>query len=106
MRADKFIALTNDVFDPTKHYITIFVLCRRVVKSQEPAVRRCSSRILNTICEGSVLIQRRSSSRKSASAGSGRAGMTSGPLSQGRTGKTKFSCLSRTSSGIIPTSKL
>ena len=40
VRADKFIALTNDVFDPTKHYITIFVLCRRVVESQEPAVRR------------------------------------------------------------------
>ncbi|KAG7293595.1 hypothetical protein NEMBOFW57_003648 [Staphylotrichum longicolle] len=36
VRAEKLLGLTNDVFSPTKHYITIFVLCRRVDESQEP----------------------------------------------------------------------
>ena len=55
MRADKFMALTNDVFGPTMHYITIFVLCRRVDKSQEPVVRRCSGPILKIMCDDQCL---------------------------------------------------
>lgn len=39
VRAEKLLGLTNDVFSPTKHYITIFVLCQRVDESQEPEVR-------------------------------------------------------------------
>lgn len=39
VRAEKLITLTNDVFSPTKHYITIFVLCRRLDETQEPQVR-------------------------------------------------------------------
>jgi ADP-ribose pyrophosphatase YjhB (NUDIX family) len=39
VRAEKLITLTSDVFSPTKHYITIFVLCRRVDETQEPKVR-------------------------------------------------------------------
>ncbi len=38
VRAEKLVGLTNDVFGPTKHYITIFVLCRRADESQEPTV--------------------------------------------------------------------
>ncbi|KAK4154715.1 NUDIX hydrolase domain-like protein [Chaetomidium leptoderma] len=38
VRAEKLITLTNDIFSPTKHYITIFVLCRRVDETQEPQV--------------------------------------------------------------------
>jgi ADP-ribose pyrophosphatase YjhB (NUDIX family) len=39
VRAEKLITLTNDVFSSTKHYITIFVLCRRIDEAQEPQVR-------------------------------------------------------------------
>ncbi|KAL2159371.1 hypothetical protein VTH06DRAFT_2374 [Thermothelomyces fergusii] len=38
VKADKFIAVTNDIFSPEKHYITIFVSCRMVEEGQEPAV--------------------------------------------------------------------
>ncbi|KAK3901380.1 NUDIX hydrolase domain-like protein [Staphylotrichum tortipilum] len=38
VRAEKMVGLTNDIFGPTKHYITIFVLCRRVDEWQEPKV--------------------------------------------------------------------
>ncbi|KAJ4287888.1 hypothetical protein N0V88_007508 [Collariella sp. IMI 366227] len=46
VRAEKFLALTNDVFGPAKHYITIFVLCRRVDETQQPKVmepEKCES---------------------------------------------------------------
>ncbi|KAH6633914.1 NUDIX hydrolase domain-like protein [Chaetomium sp. MPI-SDFR-AT-0129] len=46
VRAEKFLALTNDVFSATKHYITIFVLCRRAYEAQEPEVlepEKCES---------------------------------------------------------------
>ncbi|KAK4129769.1 hypothetical protein N657DRAFT_640432 [Parathielavia appendiculata] len=46
VHAEKFIALTNDVFSPTKHYITIFVLCRRVDETEQPKVlepEKCAS---------------------------------------------------------------
>ncbi|KAK3693315.1 NUDIX hydrolase domain-like protein [Podospora appendiculata] len=36
VRADKLIAITNDIFSETKHYITIFVACRRVDETQQP----------------------------------------------------------------------
>ena len=39
VRAEKVVGLTNDIFGPTKHYITIFVLCRRVDERSEPKVR-------------------------------------------------------------------
>lgn len=40
VRAEKLVAVTNDVFDAaTRHYITVFVLCRRVDETQEPMVR-------------------------------------------------------------------
>jgi 8-oxo-dGTP pyrophosphatase MutT (NUDIX family) len=39
VRAEKLITLTNDFFSSTKHYITIFVLCRRIDDTQEPQVR-------------------------------------------------------------------
>ncbi|KAL2128607.1 hypothetical protein VTI74DRAFT_8945 [Chaetomium olivicolor] len=38
VKAQKFLTLTNDVFGPDKHYITIFVLCRRVDETQQPQV--------------------------------------------------------------------
>ncbi|SPQ17681.1 4712bce7-94c1-4c37-b8a7-a406ed7cdb77 [Thermothielavioides terrestris] len=39
VRAQRLLAVTNDVFDPrSKHYITIFVLCQRVDETQEPQV--------------------------------------------------------------------
>ena len=39
VRAEKLITVTNDIFDPaSKHYITIFVLCRAVDVNQEPKV--------------------------------------------------------------------
>lgn len=42
VRAEKVMAVTNDIFDPaSKHYITIFVLCRKVCEKQEPKVRLC-----------------------------------------------------------------
>jgi ADP-ribose pyrophosphatase YjhB (NUDIX family) len=41
VRAQRLLAVTNDVFDPrSKHYITIFVLCQRVDETQEPQVCR------------------------------------------------------------------
>lgn len=39
VKADKFVAVTNDIFSPEKHYITIFVLCRMVEEGREPVVR-------------------------------------------------------------------
>ncbi|KAK0745633.1 NUDIX hydrolase domain-like protein [Schizothecium vesticola] len=37
VRADKIFAVTNDVFEESaKHYITLFVSCRRVDEMQEP----------------------------------------------------------------------
>ena len=39
VKAQKLITITNDIFDESKHYITIFVLCRRVDDTQEPKVR-------------------------------------------------------------------
>ncbi|KAI1453094.1 NUDIX hydrolase domain-like protein [Annulohypoxylon moriforme] len=45
--AEKILAVTNDVFDPTtKHYITIFVLCRRVNENDQPEIlepEKCES---------------------------------------------------------------
>lgn len=42
VRAEKLIAVTDDIFDPaSKHYVTIFVLCQMVGESREPKVRRC-----------------------------------------------------------------
>jgi len=39
VKAEKVIAATNDIFDPkSKHYITVFVKCRRVDETQEPVV--------------------------------------------------------------------
>ncbi|KAL2150977.1 hypothetical protein VTH82DRAFT_6075 [Thermothelomyces myriococcoides] len=38
VKADKFVAVTNDIFSPEKHYITIFVLCRMVEEGREPVV--------------------------------------------------------------------
>ena len=39
VKAEKFLTATNDIFDPAgKHYITIFVLCRRVDENAEPEV--------------------------------------------------------------------
>ena len=38
VKAEKLLTLTNDIFSPEKHYITIFVLCQRVDDSQEPKV--------------------------------------------------------------------
>ncbi|KAL2258740.1 hypothetical protein VTK26DRAFT_7820 [Humicola hyalothermophila] len=46
VKAEKFVAITNDICDATKHYITIFVLCRRVDEAQEPKVmepHKCES---------------------------------------------------------------
>lgn len=39
VKAERLITITNDIFDESKHYITIFVLCRRVDDTQEPKVR-------------------------------------------------------------------
>ncbi|KAK3392752.1 NUDIX hydrolase domain-like protein [Podospora didyma] len=37
VRAEKILAVTNDIFDPTsRHYITLFVACRRLDEAQEP----------------------------------------------------------------------
>lgn len=39
VKAEKLIALTNDIFDPDlKHYITIFVSCRLLSENEEPRV--------------------------------------------------------------------
>jgi hypothetical protein len=39
VRGNKIFAVTNDVFEESaKHYITLFVLCRRVDEMQEPEV--------------------------------------------------------------------
>lgn len=39
VKAEKFLTVTNDVFDPkNKHYITIFVVCKRVNETQEPII--------------------------------------------------------------------
>ncbi|KAK4040977.1 NUDIX hydrolase domain-like protein [Parachaetomium inaequale] len=38
VRAEKLVTVTNDVFGPSKHYITLFVLCRRADEAQEPQV--------------------------------------------------------------------
>ncbi|KAK4135897.1 hypothetical protein BT67DRAFT_433285 [Trichocladium antarcticum] len=39
VRAEKLIAVTDDMFDPaSKHYVTIFVLCQMVGESREPKV--------------------------------------------------------------------
>ncbi|KAL2015125.1 hypothetical protein VTK56DRAFT_6221 [Thermocarpiscus australiensis] len=47
VRAEKLVAVTNDIFDAaSKHYITLFVLCRRVEETQEPKVmepEKCES---------------------------------------------------------------
>ncbi|KAK4185389.1 NUDIX hydrolase domain-like protein [Podospora australis] len=47
VKAEKFVALTNDVFDPEKkHYITIFIVCKRVDDTQEPVImepEKCES---------------------------------------------------------------
>lgn len=49
VQAKRLITLTNDIFDPaTNHYITIFVLCRRVDETQEPQVG--SSRLEESQC--------------------------------------------------------
>ena len=41
VRADKIVAVTNDVFEESaKHYITLFVSCRRLDEGQEPEVRK------------------------------------------------------------------
>lgn len=41
VKAEKFLTATNDIFDPAgKHYITIFVLCKRVDENTEPEVCR------------------------------------------------------------------
>lgn len=42
VRAEKLLAVTNDVFSASRHYVTLFVLCRRVDESQEPKVPTCS----------------------------------------------------------------
>ncbi|KAI1094006.1 NUDIX hydrolase domain-like protein [Rostrohypoxylon terebratum] len=35
--AEKVLTVTNDIFDPkTKHYVTMFVLCRRVNENDQP----------------------------------------------------------------------
>ncbi|KAK3329191.1 NUDIX hydrolase domain-like protein [Apodospora peruviana] len=36
VRAEKLISITNDIFDDTKHYVTIFVACRRLDEEREP----------------------------------------------------------------------
>ncbi|KAK5656959.1 hypothetical protein OQA88_3482 [Cercophora sp. LCS_1] len=37
VKAEKVVAVTNDVFEESgKHYITLFVVCRRVDEGQEP----------------------------------------------------------------------
>ncbi|KAL2192626.1 NUDIX hydrolase domain-like protein [Corynascus similis CBS 632.67] len=38
VQAEKLVAVTNDIFDPQRHYITLFVLCRRISESEEPQV--------------------------------------------------------------------
>ncbi|AEO59555.1 hypothetical protein MYCTH_2307954 [Thermothelomyces thermophilus ATCC 42464] len=38
VKADKFGAVTSDIFGPEKHYITLFVSCRMVKEGQEPRV--------------------------------------------------------------------
>lgn len=50
VKAEKFLALTNDVFGAAKHYITIFVLCRRVDETQQPKVCFCV-----LLCLGALL---------------------------------------------------
>lgn len=40
VKGEKLIGITNDIFDEKKHYITIFVSCRRVDETQEPQVCR------------------------------------------------------------------
>ncbi|KAH6651299.1 NUDIX hydrolase domain-like protein [Chaetomium tenue] len=45
VKAEKLLTLTNDIFSPEKHYITIFVLCQRLDDTQEPQVlepHKCS----------------------------------------------------------------
>ncbi|KAK4166324.1 Nudix hydrolase 1 [Cladorrhinum sp. PSN259] len=47
VKAERFLAATNDVFDPAgKHYITIFMLCKRIDENAEPQVlepHKCES---------------------------------------------------------------
>ncbi|GAB1309902.1 Nudix hydrolase domain-containing protein [Madurella fahalii] len=46
VRAEKLVAVTNDVFSASKHYVTLFVLCQRVDETQEPKVmepEKCES---------------------------------------------------------------
>jgi ADP-ribose pyrophosphatase YjhB (NUDIX family) len=38
VRAEKLVAVTNDVFSESKHYVTLFVSCRRVDETMEPKV--------------------------------------------------------------------
>ncbi|KAK3299832.1 NUDIX hydrolase domain-like protein [Chaetomium fimeti] len=38
VKAEKLLTLTNDIFSPEKHYITIFVLCQRLDDTQDPQV--------------------------------------------------------------------
>ncbi|KAK4239315.1 NUDIX hydrolase domain-like protein [Achaetomium macrosporum] len=46
VKAERFLTLTEDIFSPTQHYITIFVLCRLVDETQQPQVmepEKCES---------------------------------------------------------------
>ncbi|KAK4231681.1 Nudix hydrolase 1 [Podospora fimiseda] len=46
VKAERFFAATNDVFEEGKHYITLFILCKRVDESAEPEVlepHKCES---------------------------------------------------------------
>ena len=50
VRAEKLATVTNDVFGPSKHYITLFVLCRRSDEAQEPQVRFCCAIPVSASC--------------------------------------------------------
>jgi ADP-ribose pyrophosphatase YjhB (NUDIX family) len=39
IRAEKVVAVTNDVFEPSKHYVTVFMKCERIHAQQQPQVR-------------------------------------------------------------------
>lgn len=99
VKAEKMIAATNDIFDPkSKHYITVFVKCRRVDETQEPVVS-----VPEAQEEGSNAEAERSRNPTSASPGRGRPGLTSRRCSPGREETKRFFCLLSTLSGIILT---
>ncbi len=84
VRAVKLVAVTNDIFSETHHYITIFILCQREDPDQEPKVsrewcaylRETDHRLAHSLAHGenvaNVLV--RPSSHISARAGLGKIG--------------------------------